>query len=352
MEVEITGMITGRKTARDDSVSMAAEIRSGNRRALSAAITLVESTRSEDRELAAGLMDQLSRAGRREAVRIAVSGTPGAGKSTLIDAAGSMLVKQGCSVAVLAVDPTSVRTGGSILGDKTRMARLAGLSGAYIRPSPNSQALGGVSSRSTEAVFLCEQAGFDHVLIETTGVGQSETDASRFSDIFMLLAAPGGGDELQGIKRGIIELADLIVVNKADGELKNAALAAASEYRSAIHLLPASPANPPGFPKVLVLSASEETGLDAMLAEISQLVDWRKSGSHWREGRRIQEARWLESRLGQTIHSTVEQSGLVERYCRRLEGELDAGHSVYSPEISGGLARLSAEIARHLEGGE
>ncbi len=349
MEVEITGMTKSQDRTLHGSAAMAADIRSGNRRALSAAITLVESTRAEDQELAAGVMDRLARTGRREAVRIAVSGTPGAGKSTLINAAGSMLVQRGCSVAVLAIDPTSARTGGSILGDKTRMAGLAGLSGAYIRPSPNSQALGGVASRSTEAVFLCEQAGFDHVLIETVGVGQSETDASRFSDVFMLLAAPGGGDELQGIKRGIIELADLVVVNKADGELKNAALAAASEYRAAIRLLPASSANPPDFPKVLALSAIEEVGLDAMLDEIAQLVNWRKSGIHWREGRRAQDAQWLESRLRQTIHSSVEQAGLVRQSCRQLQRELDAGYSVYSPEISGELARMSARIARLLE---
>ncbi len=201
-----------------DIADLANRIRSGERRALARAITLVESRKAEDRARATLLLEAVGTD--REALRIGMSGTPGVGKSTFIEAFGCMLTGQGLRVAVLAVDPSSTRSGGSILGDKTRMERLSRDPNAFIRPSPSQTHLGGVARRTREAIALCEAAGFDVVLIETVGVGQSETMVAEMADLFVLLIAPAGGDELQGVKRGIMEIADLILVNKADGDLK------------------------------------------------------------------------------------------------------------------------------------
>ena len=198
------------------------KILSGDRRALARAITLIESARPDHRAQAGQLIEALKGSG-RQAIRIGLSGTPGVGKSTFIESFGMMLTSLKLRVAVLAVDPSSARSGGSILGDKTRMDRLSRNPNAYIRPSPSQSHLGGVARRTREAVALCEAAGFDVILIETVGVGQSETVVSEISDLFVLLLAPAGGDELQGVKRGIMEMADIILVNKADGDLKPAA---------------------------------------------------------------------------------------------------------------------------------
>ncbi|CAN5288275.1 methylmalonyl Co-A mutase-associated GTPase MeaB [soil metagenome] len=208
----------------------------GDRRALARAITLVESTRADHRGDAATLLDGLlPRTG--DAVRVGISGPPGVGKSTFIEALGSHLTAQGHRLAVLAVDPTSARSGGSILGDKTRMETLARDPNAYIRPSPTGGELGGVARRTREALLVCEAGGFDVVLVETVGVGQSELAVADLVDLFVLLASPTGGDDLQGIKRGIMELADLVVVTKADGDLAAPARHAAADLQRAIHLL-------------------------------------------------------------------------------------------------------------------
>ena len=219
-----------------DNEELATAIGAGDRRALARAITLVESTRADHRAQALGLLGALALSG-RQALRIGLSGTPGVGKSTFLESFGLMLTGLGLRVAVLAVDPSSVLSGGSILGDKTRMERLSRDPNAYIRPSPSQTHLGGVARRTREAVALCEGAGFDVVLIETVGVGQSETMVAELCDIFVLLMAPAGGDELQGVKRGIMEMADLILVNKADGDLKAAAQRTCSDYSGALHLL-------------------------------------------------------------------------------------------------------------------
>lgn len=211
-------------------------VSAGDRRALAQAITLVESTRPDHRATAAELLDGiLPRTG--SAIRVGISGPPGVGKSTFIEALGSYLTHAGHRLAVLAVDPSSSRTGGSILGDKTRMETLARDGNAFIRPSPSGGELGGVARRTREAMLLCEAAGFDVVVVETVGVGQSELAVADLVDLFVLLASPSGGDDLQGIKRGIMELADLVVVTKADGDLANAARNAAADLQRAIHLL-------------------------------------------------------------------------------------------------------------------
>ncbi|PKQ12926.1 MAG: methylmalonyl Co-A mutase-associated GTPase MeaB [Alphaproteobacteria bacterium HGW-Alphaproteobacteria-1] len=273
---------------------------SGDRRALARAITLIESARPDHRAAAAQLLERVSRAG-REAIRIGLSGTPGVGKSTFIESFGLMLTGQGLKVAVLAVDPSSARSGGSILGDKTRMERLSRDPSAFIRPSPSQTHLGGVARRTREAVMLCEAAGYDVVLIETVGVGQSETVVAEMSDIFVLLLAPAGGDELQGVKRGIMEIADLILVNKADGDLKPAAMRTRSDYAGALRLLRKRAQDPEGFPKALTVSALAEDGLSAAWDEIRTLVAWRRAEGHFAARRVSQAQSWFVEEVKQGL---------------------------------------------------
>lgn len=289
-----------------DITKLGDKIISGDRRALARGITLVESARIDHRAQAAELMERLRRSN-RQALRIGLSGTPGVGKSTFIESFGMMLLERGLRVAVLAVDPSSARSGGSILGDKTRMDRLARERAAFIRPSPSQTHLGGVARRTREAVALCEAAGFDVVLIETVGVGQSETVVAEMSDIFLLLLAPAGGDELQGVKRGIMEMADIILVNKADGDLKPTAMRTCADYAGALRLLRKRPQDPDGFPKAMTVSALQEDGLAQAWEEITTLVDWRKAESHWTRARAEQARFWFEQELRQALLSQLEQ---------------------------------------------
>jgi LAO/AO transport system kinase len=239
--------------------ALAERVLDGDRRALSRAITLIESRRPDHQEQAEKLIERLLPA-TGKAVRLGISGTPGAGKSTFIEALGRRVIGEGQRIAVLAVDPSSRRSGGSILGDKTRMQRLAQAPEAFIRPSPAGHTLGGVTRRTRAAALACEASGFDLIVIETVGVGQSESAVADMVDCFLLLLAPGGGDELQGIKRGIVELADLVVVNKADGDLLAAASAARADYQAALHLL--RPATPAWTPEVLTCSALHDQGIE------------------------------------------------------------------------------------------
>ncbi len=275
---------------------LSARLMSGDRRALARAITLVESLREDHRHAALTLLQQVGRAG-RTALRIGLSGTPGVGKSTFIESFGLMLTGQGLRVAVLAVDPSSARSGGSILGDKTRMERLSRDPAAFIRPSPSQLHLGGVARRSREAVALCEAAGFDLVLVETVGVGQSETLVAGMVDLFVLLIAPAGGDELQGVKRGIMEAADLILINKADGDLKPAATRTCADYAGALHLLRRRLQDPPGFPKAGMVSALENIGLQEAWEDMRALADWRRAHGHWQARRAEQARHWFEAEV-------------------------------------------------------
>ncbi|MGD9863731.1 MAG: methylmalonyl Co-A mutase-associated GTPase MeaB [Pseudodonghicola sp.] len=281
------------------------KILNGDRRALARAITLVESRRADHRAQAAELLDRLRSAG-RQAIRIGLSGTPGVGKSTFIESFGMMLTGQGLRVAVLAVDPSSARSGGSILGDKTRMEQLSRQKNAFIRPSPSQTHLGGVARRTREAVELCEAAGFDVILIETVGVGQSETVVAEMSDLFILLLAPAGGDELQGVKRGIMEMADLILVNKADGDLKPAATRTCSDYAGALRLLRKRPQDPEGFPKAMMVSAQQETGLAEAWDQMMTLVDWRREAGHWDRRRAEQALYWFDQEVRQALLARLE----------------------------------------------
>lgn len=275
---------------------MAASVSAGDRRALARAITLVESNRPDHRARATALLDVLRGQG-RQALRIGMSGTPGVGKSSFIEAFGMQLVAEGKRVAVLAVDPSSARSGGSILGDKTRMERLSRAPGAFIRPSPSQTQLGGVARRTRDAIALCEGAGFDVVLIETVGVGQSETMVAEMSDLFVLLLAPAGGDELQGVKRGIMEMADIILINKADGDLRATATRTCADYAGALRLLRRRPQDPEGFPKAMLVSAVEGTGLSEAWDQMHTLADWRRAQGHWDRRRADQARHWFQEEL-------------------------------------------------------
>ncbi|MGR3249270.1 MAG: methylmalonyl Co-A mutase-associated GTPase MeaB [Paracoccus sp. (in: a-proteobacteria)] len=300
----------------------------GDRRALSRAITLVESTRPDHRDRAQALIGALPD---RQALRIGLSGTPGVGKSTFIEAFGTRLTEQGLRVAVLAVDPSSARSGGSILGDKTRMELLSRNPSAFIRPTPSSAQLGGVARRTREAIRLCEAAGHDVILIETVGVGQSETLVGDMTDLFVLLLAPAGGDELQGVKRGIMEMADLILVNKADGELMSAARRTVADYAGALRLLRKRPQDPEGFPQAMPVSAATGAGLDEAWDRMRQLVDWRRDHGHFDRIRAQQARHWFLAELRAGLLAQLDAPDAQARID-------DLGQAVAAGDIAPGIA--------------
>ena len=306
-----------------DIAELAAGVVRGDRRALARAITLVESGRTDHRVDALALLDILGTS--KQALRVGLSGTPGVGKSTFIESFGMMLTGQGLRVAVLAVDPSSARSGGSILGDKTRLDRLARDPLAYIRPSPSQTQLGGVARRTREAVALCEAAGFDIVLIETVGVGQSETVVAHMADLFLLLLAPAGGDELQGVKRGIMEIADIILVNKADGELKSQAMRTCADYAGALRLLRKRAQDPDGFPKAMTVSALETIGLETAWAEMQTLVNWRRDSSVWTSTRANQARYWFAEEVRLQLLARITADPDLHARMMALEKDVAAG---------------------------
>lgn len=324
-----------------DIEQLTPKILAGDRRALARAITLVESGREDHRAQAGALLSALAEH-KRQALRIGLSGTPGVGKSTFIESFGMMLIGMGLRVAVLAVDPSSTRSGGSILGDKTRMERLSREKNAFIRPSPSQSHLGGVARRSREAVALCEAAGFDVVLIETVGVGQSETVVAEMSDLFVLLLAPAGGDELQGVKRGIMEMADLILVNKADGALKPVASRTCADYAGALRLLRKRPQDPEGFPKALMVSAVEEHGLEQAWAEMQALIAWRRENGHWQKRREAQACYWFEQEVRQALLARL-QTPAAQAAMAELSAQVAAG--ALTPAAAAGQM-----LNQHLQG--
>ncbi len=289
-------------------------IRRGDRALLARAITLTESRRREHREAAKALLEgilPMADPVHSPARRIGITGVPGVGKSTLIDSFGSMLTAMGHKVAVLAVDPSSSRTGGSILGDKTRMARLAVDAKSFIRPSPSGGVMGGVSRMTRETMLLVEAAGYDVIIVETVGVGQSEVMVAEMVDIFLVLALPGAGDELQGIKKGILELADLIAVNKADGDNRLRAEQAAMHYKRALSIL--EPATPNWRPPVMLLSALQEEGLEQLWRTIEQHRLILERAGALVAKRSEQQVRWLWQLL---------QAGLEDRLRHELRDQL------------------------------
>jgi LAO/AO transport system kinase len=308
-----------------DIESLRERLLRGDRAALARAITLAESKRADHRALAAGLIDSvLPQTG--NAIRVGITGVPGVGKSTTIDALGSNLTEAGHKVAVLAVDPSSSRTGGSILGDKTRMARLAHDPNAFIRPSPSSGTLGGVAAKTRETMLLCEAAGFDVILVETVGVGQSETAVADLTDFFLVLMLPGAGDELQGIKKGILELADMIAVNKADaGEAEQRANAAASEYRAALHIL--TPASATWTPPVVTISGFHNLRLDALWARIVDHRGKLTAAGEIQTKRRAQDVKWMWALVDERLHQRLVGSPEIRRRTAEAEAAVARGET-------------------------
>ena len=327
--------MSGNTKTDDDFQDTVEAIRAGDRVALGRAITLVESTKPEDQLRTQKLLEALlPHTG--QSIRIGISGVPGAGKSTLIDQLGMNLIAEGHKVAVLAVDPTSSRTGGSILGDKTRMGRLSMEESAFIRPSPAGTSLGGVTKTTRETIAVAEAAGFDVVLVETVGVGQSETAVSGMVDVFVVIAIPGAGDELQGIKRGLLELADIIAVNKADSDNVEHANRAATEYKTALHILAAG--HPNWEPSVLTMSARDNIGLDTLWKKITERrAALLKSGA-LTERRADQATSWMREIFEQRLLAEFKGSRRAARHVEALEDKVRAG------EMTAGAA--AAELGR------
>jgi LAO/AO transport system kinase len=297
------------------------DIRSGDRAALARAITLMESRRPDHRVAARALLQELMPDTGR-AVRVGITGVPGVGKSTAIDTLGTSLTGKGHRVAVLAVDPSSTRTGGAILGDKTRMAKLAVDPNAYIRPSPTSGTLGGVAARTREVMLLCEAAGFDVILVETVGVGQSETAVADLTDSFVVLMLPGAGDELQGLKKGILEIADIIAVNKADDAGARAS-AAAAEYRAALHIL--APSTRTWSPPVITVSGLTGQGLDDLWVKVLDHRGRLEAAGELRAKRRAQDRKWMWALVHERLHERLNDDPTVRGRVPAIERALAEG---------------------------
>jgi len=316
---------------------VAEAIRGGDRKAMAKAITLLESKRPEKAERGRAILEELvPHAG--QSMRVGVTGPPGVGKSTFIESLGIYLLERGHQVAVLAVDPSSPVTGGSILGDKTRMERLAQQDGAYIRPSPSGGSLGGVADRTREAMLVCEAAGYDVILVETVGVGQSEVVVEGMVDFFLVLMLSGAGDELQGIKRGILEIADMIAVNKAEGGGADRANAAAAEYRAALHIL--TPASPNWTPPVITVSGLANEGLDRLWDEIKTHRDRLSETGELIARRAQQQVRWMWAMIEDRMHGALRSRRSIRERLAELEDGVREGRiaaSVAADEIAAAL---------------
>jgi len=318
-----------------DPEDLADRVQAGDRRALARAITLVESSRREDQPAANRLLELLApHAGR--SIRIGITGVPGAGKSSFIEALGNHVIGQGHQVAVLAVDPSSSISGGSILGDKTRMENLGRRPEAFIRPSPAGRTLGGVTRHTREAMLVCEAAGFDVVLVETVGVGQSETAVAEMTDMFVLLLLPGGGDELQGIKRGIMERADLILVNKCDGAMQAAAARSAADYRHALRLL--QPRSTHWQVPVQTCSAHEGTGIAAAWEAIGRFRAALTASGELAAGRATQARAWLWSEMAENLIDSLRENRAMQERVAAIEAAVAAGSA--APRVA------AAELVR------
>ncbi|MGE3065402.1 MAG: methylmalonyl Co-A mutase-associated GTPase MeaB [Hyphomicrobiaceae bacterium] len=318
--------------------ALADGIAAGDRALLARAITLVESTRAEHRALAQDLLQALlPRTGRSH--RIGITGVPGVGKSTAIDQLGMNLIADGHRIAVLAVDPTSSRTGGSILADKTRMARLSASRSAFIRPSPTSGTLGGVARKTRETMMLVEAAGFDIVIVETVGVGQSETAVADMVDFFLVMLLAGGGDELQGIKKGVIEIADMIAINKADGDNVARARRAVADYQGALNIL--TPASASWTPPVIAVSARDNSGLDTLWARIEEHREKLSATGEFAARRRTQAVTWMHSLLRERLMASVLGDPRVAAALPALEQDVRDGTLTPMRAVDEALALLA-----------
>lgn len=311
-------------TRRPDPETLARKLVQGDRSALGRAITLVESRKAEHQLEAQSLLQALPEpTPGAEAVRLGISGPPGVGKSSFIEVFGMMLVEAGHRVAVLAVDPSSERTGGSILADKTRMPRLSMTPAAFVRPSPSAGALGGVGRRTRETMILCEAAGYDVVIVETVGVGQSETEVAMMVDTFLLLMLAGAGDEVQGIKRGVLEWADVLAVTKADGDNQIPAGRAAGELRSALSIF--IPPSAPWHPPVLAISALEGAGIGELWRQIQRHRDLARADGRFQDRRREQRRYWLHAAIEHALEDAFARHPEVRRLRAEVEDRVVSG---------------------------
>jgi LAO/AO transport system kinase len=320
-----------------DIAALARGIRAGDRSFIARAITLIESRRTDHQKAARELLQELLPL-TGSAARVGITGAPGVGKSTAIDALGTYLTQQGRKVAVLAVDPSSTRTGGSILADKTRMARLANDRNAYIRPSPSSGTLGGVAAKTRESMLILEAAGYECVLVETMGTGQSETVVADMTDFFLVLLLPGAGDELQGLKKGVVELADMIAVNKADGDNVKRAKAAAAEYRAALHIL--APRSATWSPPVLTCSALTGEGIPELWGAVLDHRERMGKSGELEARRREQQVKWMWAMLDERMFARLRSSPALRSRLPQIEAAVAAGKmsaSLAVEEIAGAL---------------
>jgi LAO/AO transport system kinase len=312
-----------------DVAELADRVRAGERADLARAITLIESKRADHRPTARALVQELlPQTG--QAMRVGITGAPGVGKSTSIDVLGTFLTSRGHKVAVLAVDPSSARSGGSILGDKTRMARLSADPNAFIRPSPAAGTLGGVAAKTRETMLICEAAGYDVILVETVGIGQSETAVADMTDFFLALMLPGAGDELQGLKKGLVELADMIAVNKADGDNTARARAAAAEYRAALHIL--TPRSPNWIPPVVTYSALAGDGIDVLWSKIVEHKTKLTATGEIAAWRRAQQVKWMWSIFDDRLRERLRSDRALKARLPQLETDVAAGR--LSPAVA------------------
>lgn len=314
-------------------------IRSGDRTVLSQAITLIESSKEEYRQLGEDILeDCLAETG--NSIRIGITGVPGVGKSTFIEALGKQLLDQEKKLAVLTIDPSSSRSKGSILGDKTRMPALSAHKNAYVRPSPTGGTLGGVARKTREAILLCEAAGFDTIFVETVGVGQSETTVQSMVDFFLLLMLAGAGDELQGIKRGIMEMTDMIAINKADQENIEKANQAQREFKNALSLFPAHESG--WDPPVLTCSALEEKGLNELWNEVQKYITLTKENDYFESNRKKQAVYWMNESIRQQLNESFFQNPNVKKKLPVLEKQVAKG-SISSFKAASELLKLFKE---------
>ena len=305
-----------------DISALARRVHDGDRASLARAITLIESKRADHRRQAHALVQELLPL-TGKAVRVGITGAPGVGKSTSIDSLGTYLTGKAHKVAVLAVDPSSTRTGGSILGDKTRMPRLASDPNAFVRPSPSSGTLGGVAAKTRETMLVCEAAGYDVVMVETVGIGQSETAVADMTDFFLVLMLPGAGDELQGLKKGIVELADMIAVNKADGDNVERARLATADYRGALNIL--TPQSATWAPPVVTYSAMTGNGIAELWAQVLDHKTKMTASGELADRRRAQQVKWMWSMLEERLTARLRGDAAVRAKLKSAEAQVAAG---------------------------
>ena len=322
-------------------IDLTYQIKLGNRKAIAQAITLMESIKADDRAIAEALLEQLGTVN-ESSIRIGISGTPGVGKSTFIEAFGQLILKEGNQLAILAVDPTSSISGGSILADKTRMASLSRDKNVFIRPSPSGNNLGGVNRSTRESIAIVEAAGFNVTLVETVGVGQSETEVFEMTDIFIVLLNPGGGDELQGIKRGITELSDIIVVNKSDGDLESSSKSTILDYKNALKLM--KPRIKDWSVPIIACSALEKTGLEKCWKSIQNLQELLLTSRQLESNRNKQKEKWLIKETRQGLLDALDEDEEIQNKLKTMQEKISEENRSVKAEAKNIIANFLSKL--------